>query len=356
MSKFQRKRVSGKASGMCPLADTLPVSVGCSVSCFPAPAWGARGSLRSAPRTPCPSAVPCLSAPSWSRGTDARCCSLRRRGKGLRPCTPANLRCGSVRTPLARRKLAPSGCFCSVCCFVRPLHRVFSIQGGDGTRYLVRLVQGALIFVPTNYHGRETRNHRPRRTHGRDRTRSGRTSQEALHRLQRENNYDVVAVETRARDDATRFVQRGKEAAQGADNETLDGLVLRRLADHVDRRDHHQTGGALARKSWTVAPDDGPDLVCFSRQFTHASGSIFLGSQSLNVREEVLKHPRRAVRCCQGITFGARGFRARRFRAVTPCSYGKLWKAQASAAGSGETGTEHFAGGEENAHENVSGR
>ena len=102
------------------------VFVGCSVSCFPSPAWGCKGlaPLRSA--TPCPIAFPWPPLDT-SRATDARSRSLSRWGKGS---APAPLRAGGrfraiidpsssvVATRPARRfgggKLAPHVClvFC----------------------------------------------------------------------------------------------------------------------------------------------------------------------------------------------------------------------------------------------------
>ena len=92
------------------------------------PAWGCKGldPLRSS--IPCPSAVPCLSAHS-SRDMDARYRSLRRKGKGCAPCTPA-------RYSLARRsrvvKLANS-------------HQ-WSCSGHNQKMSLERLIRDVNIF------------------------------------------------------------------------------------------------------------------------------------------------------------------------------------------------------------------
>jgi hypothetical protein len=53
------------------------------------PAWGCKGLSSLCSSAPCPSAVPCLFAHDCSLGLDARRCSLRLRGKGCAPCTPA---------------------------------------------------------------------------------------------------------------------------------------------------------------------------------------------------------------------------------------------------------------------------
>src|SRR4051812_14524283 len=122
------------------------VSVGCSVSCFPSPAWGCKGlaPLRSA--TPCPIAFPWPPLDT-SRATDARSRSLSRWGKGY---APAPLRAGdrfsAIIHPLlpvvssrpARRfrggKLAPSRLLAVLFAVsVRPLRRSSATQGGaDG--------------------------------------------------------------------------------------------------------------------------------------------------------------------------------------------------------------------------------
>ena len=101
------------------------------------PAWGCKGldPLRSS--APCPSADPCLSAHS-SRDMDARYRSLRRKGKGCAPCTPA-------RYSLARRwrvvKLA--NCHQWKC-------------SGHNQRCFWSVSHGAFYFSPPLFMGRDT--------------------------------------------------------------------------------------------------------------------------------------------------------------------------------------------------------
>jgi len=86
--------------------------VGCFVCVFPAPAWGCKGLAPLRFASPCPSAFPCLTART-SRGTDARRCSLRLKGKGNAPAPLRSFAAQAAR--IARRwrggKLSPP-CFC----------------------------------------------------------------------------------------------------------------------------------------------------------------------------------------------------------------------------------------------------
>src|SRR4051812_16337446 len=85
------------------------VSVGCSVSCFPSPAWGCKGrsSLRSS--APCPHAVPVMPLDP-SRSPDARTARYGVGARGCRPCTPRPLGPPGPRSALrcGGGKLAPS--------------------------------------------------------------------------------------------------------------------------------------------------------------------------------------------------------------------------------------------------------
>ena len=104
-----------------------------AVSPYLGPAWVARGldSLRSS--APCPSPVPCPSAPCVA-GHGRSLLLATGEGQGPRPLQPGSL---ALARPLRAVKLAPS-----------TIPSPSAAQGGAGVGDLVRLFGGAFIRVP----------------------------------------------------------------------------------------------------------------------------------------------------------------------------------------------------------------